>query len=90
MAASGAPNGIETQALYQRIRMNDSKESYLERLVRWTRGHGRQHWGENAAAPGSRTREPGAAAVTPGRSRAQEQIWSDVIQRRTCNGNIIG
>jgi hypothetical protein len=86
-AASAAPNGIETQSdVADDPTVKNGKEAYLECLTRCARGLRCRKSG-GVAATDLRNCALCAAASTPDRSRAQERIWTDIMQRRHSNAN---
>jgi hypothetical protein len=73
-----APNGIQIQATWQKGRtVKNGKEAYLECLARCARGLRCRKCGGAAAATDSRNCALCAATSSPGRSRAEERIWSE-------------
>jgi hypothetical protein len=86
-AASAAPNGIETQSdVADEPTVKNGEEGYLECLAQCGRGLRCRKSG-GVAATGLRNCALCAAASTPGRSTAQERIWTDIMQRRHSYAN---
>jgi hypothetical protein len=86
-AASAAPNGIEAQSdVADDPTVKNGKEAYLECLARCARGLRCRKSG-GVAATDLRNCALCAATSTPGRSRAQDRIWTDIMQRRHSNAN---
>jgi hypothetical protein len=85
--ASTAPNGIgDPSDVTNESTVKNGKEAYLECLARCARGLRCRKSG-GVAATDLRNCALCAAASTPGRSRAQERIWSDIMQRKHSNAN---
>ena len=86
-AASAAPNGIEAQSdVADDPTVKNGKEAYLECLAQCARGLRCRKSG-GVAATDLRNCALCAATSTPGRSRAQDRIWTDIMQRRHSNAN---
>jgi len=66
--------------------VKNGKEADLECLKRCARGLRCSKVG-GVAATDLRNCALSAATSTPGRSRAQERIWTDIMQRRHSNAN---
>jgi hypothetical protein len=86
--ASAAPNGIYgPSGVANEPTVKNSNEAYPECLARCARGLRCRKCGGTAAATDLRNCALCAATSSPGRSRAQERVWADIMQRSTCNGN---
>jgi hypothetical protein len=86
VAASAAPNGIETQsdvADYPTVKTARNHPWSASPDVRGVRCRK----SGDVAATESRNCALWAATGTPGRSRAQERIWTDIMQGRNSNAN---
>src|ERR1700676_412806 len=70
----------------RRTDVKNGKEAYLECLTRCARGLRCRKSG-SVDATDLRNCALCAATSTPGRSRAQERIWTDIMQRRHSNAN---